>query len=116
MEKLLTAEEVAQVDRRLIPSPTQERNWSFMVDASPIPASSAAGPCQQTAALERHYEVDEIAEMWNLSRDTVRRIFLSEDGVLKIARPASRYKRSHVTLRVPESVLCRVHRRMSGKA
>jgi hypothetical protein len=29
MEKLLTAEEVAQVDRRLIPSPTQERNWKF---------------------------------------------------------------------------------------
>jgi len=87
-----------------------------MADASPIPASSAAGPFQQTPALERHYEVDEIAEMWNLSRDTVRRLFFSEDGVLKIVRPGTRYKRSHVTLRVPESVLCRVHRRMSGKA
>ena len=82
-----------------------------MADVSPIPASSMAG---STPALERHYEVDEIAEMWNLSRDTVRRIFLSEDGVLKIARPGTGYKRSHVTLRIPESVLCRVHRRMSG--
>jgi hypothetical protein len=61
---------------------------------------------------ERHYTVDEVAEMWNLSRESVRKMFLVEPDVPKIARPGNRYKRSYVTLRVPESVLNRVYRRM----
>ena len=63
---------------------------------------------------ERHYTVDEVAEMWSLSRDSVRRIFLSEADVPKISRPGNRYKRSCVTMRIPESVLNRVCRRMCG--
>jgi hypothetical protein len=66
------------------------------------------------AFSERHYTVDEVAELWSLSRDSVRRIFLSEAGVFKISRPGNRYKRSCVTMRIPESVLNRVYRRMSG--
>ena len=65
-----------------------------------------------TAFNERHYTVDEVAEMWALSRDSVRRIFLPEADVLKISRPGSRYKRSCTTMRIPESVLNRVYRRM----
>jgi hypothetical protein len=61
---------------------------------------------------ERHYTVDEVAALWSLSRDSVRRMFLSEPDVPKIARPGGRYKRSYVTLRIPESVLNRVYRRM----
>jgi hypothetical protein len=61
---------------------------------------------------ERHYTIDEVSEMWNLSRDSVRRIFLAEPDVPKISRPGNRYKRSYVTLRIPESVLNRVYRRM----
>lgn len=68
------------------------------------------------AVNERHYTVDEIAAAWNLSRDTIRRMFINEDGVLKICRPGTRYKRAHTTLRIPESVKWRVHRRMSTKA
>ena len=64
---------------------------------------------------ERHYTVDEIAQTWNLSKDTIRRVFLAEEGVLKIARPGTRYKRSHTTLRIPDSVMCRVHCRMCGR-
>ena len=65
------------------------------------------------AATEKHYTVDEIGELWNLSRDSVRRIFAAEDGVLRITRPGTRYKRTHTTLRIPESVLFRVHSRMT---
>ena len=61
---------------------------------------------------ERHYTVDEVAELWSLSRESVRKMFLSEPDVPKIARPGNRYKRSYVTLRIPESVLNRVYRRM----
>lgn len=65
-------------------------------------------------ATEKHYSVEEVAELWNLSRDTVRRIFATEDGVMRITRPGTRYKRAHTTLRVPESVLFRVHKRLTG--
>jgi hypothetical protein len=64
------------------------------------------------AFSERHYTVDEVAAMWNLSRESVRRVFLAEPDVPKISRPGNRYKRSYVTLRIPESVLNRVYRRM----
>jgi predicted transcriptional regulator len=67
-------------------------------------------------ANEKHYSVDEIAKEWGLSRDTIRRLFMNEDGVLKICRPGTRYKRAHTTLRIPESVKFRVHLRLSTKA
>jgi transcriptional regulator GlxA family with amidase domain len=56
---------------------------------------------------ERHYSVSEVAKLWSLSRDSVRRLFRRERGVLVIG---SRY----ATLRIPESVLERVHRRLSN--
>jgi transcriptional regulator GlxA family with amidase domain len=65
-------------------------------------------------AFEKHYTVEQIAEMWNLSRDSVRRLFLAEAGVLKISRPGTRYKRAYTTLRIPESILNRVYQRMVG--
>lgn len=65
--------------------------------------------------IEKHYTVEDIATMWSLSRDTIRRIFLNEDGVLKIVRPGTRYKRTHTTLRIPETVMRRVHYRMCAK-
>ena len=54
---------------------------------------------------ERHYSVTEVAGIWNLSRDSVRRIFRREPGVLVIGE-------RYITLRIPESVLQRVHRRL----
>jgi len=67
-------------------------------------------------ANEKHYSVDEIALDWGLSRDSIRRLFMDEDGVLKLCRPGTRYKRAHTTLRIPESVKYRVHNRLSAKA
>lgn len=62
--------------------------------------------------LERHYTPEEIAGLWKLSADTVRRLFEREPGVLVIERAISRARR-YRTLRIPESVAQRVHRRMS---
>lgn len=61
----------------------------------------------------RHYSPAEIAEVWNLSADCVRKIFENEPGVLVIgnAQP-KRGKRSYTTLRIPQTVLDRVHRRL----
>ncbi|HEX5424052.1 MAG TPA: hypothetical protein VFW94_10920 [Candidatus Acidoferrales bacterium] len=66
--------------------------------------------------IERHYAVTEIAEMWNLSPDKVRELFEDEPGVLVIGDRSPRHKRRYVTLRIPHSVLQRVHRRLSAKA
>ena len=66
--------------------------------------------------IERHYAVAEIAEIWNLSADKVRELFENEPGVLVIGERSPRHKRRYVTLRIPQSVLERVHRCLSSKS
>ena len=66
----------------------------------------------QQTAFERHYAVEELAELWKMSDDFIRRLFLKEPGVVVFwhQRPGRRVYR---TLRIPESVAERVHRRMT---
>ena len=71
------------------------------------------GPAAATA-LERHYRPDELAETWGLSVKVIREIFSSEPGVLKVDRPERRNKRGYCTMRIPESVVVRVHKRLTG--
>ncbi len=61
---------------------------------------------------ERHYTVAEIAEILKLSRDVIRKLFEREPGVLVIGSDRTRSKRGYHTLRIPESVAERAHRRM----
>lgn len=65
-----------------------------------------------TAIGERHYTVDEIAKLWKLSRDKVRRLFENEPGVLVLENRSAFSKRRYRTLRIPESVAERVYRRL----
>lgn len=76
-------------------------------------ASTATSQLGSAAFAERHYTVAEIAANWSLSTDTVTRLFEHEPGVLVIGDPAPRHKRRYLTLRIPESVVERVHRRRS---
>jgi hypothetical protein len=72
--------------------------------------SSSGTPPQATGVFaERHYTVAEIAAMWNLSKDAVRRIFQNEPGVLVLGSHSSARKRRYTTLRVPQSTMERVH-------
>ncbi len=64
---------------------------------------------------ERHYAVIEVAQLWNLSPDKVREIFEHEPGVLVIGDRNPRHKRRYLTLRIPESVVARVHTHLSMK-
>lgn len=69
----------------------------------------------QHPALERHYTLLQVAEMWGWSDETVRRVFRDEPGVLRTALPSlSARKRKNFALRIPESVLVRVHERLTG--
>jgi len=61
---------------------------------------------------ERHYCPSELAELWGLSSDTIRRLFEDEPGVVTIGERNPRRKRRYVTLRIPQSVAARVHRRL----
>jgi AraC-like DNA-binding protein len=68
-----------------------------------------------TNSLETHYTVQEIAEKWHLSEKTVRGLFRSEQGVIVINREERRFKRGYCTIRVPESVMRRVHARLGNR-
>ena len=63
-------------------------------------------------AFEKHYSISEIVELWGLSEKTIRRIFAGEPDVLEWGHDELRFKRAYRTLRIPESVLQRVHRRI----
>jgi len=64
-------------------------------------------------ATERHYTVQEVAEMWAMSSQTIYRIFEDEPGILKVSFPRLSRKQAkrapRVSLRIPASVLARVH-------
>jgi hypothetical protein len=63
-------------------------------------------------ATEEHFTVNEIAEKWHLAPRIVRSLFAEEPGVIRFGRPESRYKRGYVSLRIPASVMERVHNRL----
>lgn len=69
-----------------------------------------------TTAEEKHFSVPQVAELWGLSGEKVRRMFQDVPGVLKIGFPGilPGRKRPHVTLRIPASVLQRFHEDRSG--
>jgi hypothetical protein len=64
-------------------------------------------------ALERHYKVVELAELWGMSPKLIRKIFGSQPGVLKIDRPELLHKRGYCSLYIPESVVLSVHQSLS---
>jgi AraC-like DNA-binding protein len=66
-----------------------------------------------SVALERHYSVSEVATLWEISEKTVRRLFDEEDGVLKWGSSETLHKRRYQSLRIPQSVLIRVHRHLN---
>jgi hypothetical protein len=65
---------------------------------------------------EKHFSPNQIAEAWGFDAKVIRNLFRNEPGVLKLGNDKSTYrKRAHTTLRIPESVANRVHRRMQVK-
>jgi hypothetical protein len=65
-------------------------------------------------AIELHYSVQYAAHRLGLSSDKMRGILRAEPGVVVIRNKSAPHKRGYETLRVPESVLQRVIRRMSN--
>ena len=68
--------------------------------------------------LERHYTLTELAKAWHVSRTVLRDWFIDEVGVVRYGSGALRKgrKRTHVSLRIPQSVAVAVYKRRTGRA
>jgi len=67
--------------------------------------------------FETHYIVSELAKQWHMSPATVRAWFCDEPGVIKYGADKLKRgrKRTHVSLRIPESVARKVYERRTGR-
>ena len=97
-------------------SPPRKPKQKISSPTVPVVIPADAGRRYPLSALEKHYSIPEIAELWQLSPDTVRELFRDAPGVIKIGSPETRHKRGYITLRVPENVVLKVHAQLRGKA
>ena|SRR2546422_538940 len=75
--------------------------------ATPTTSTESSAPANP--AFERHYRIGELAEMWQLGRETVRLLVKDERGVIRIRLGR---KKAHTIYSVPESVAVRIHTRL----
>jgi hypothetical protein len=75
--------------------------------ATPTRITESSAP--EDPAFERHYRIGELAELWQLGRETVRLLVKDERGVIKIRLGR---KKAHSIYCVPESVAVRIHTRL----
>jgi hypothetical protein len=59
--------------------------------------------------FERHYRVSDLARLWGLGRETVRKLVKDDPGVIKIRMGR---KKAHTVYSVPESAAQRIHTRL----
>ncbi len=65
--------------------------------------------------MEKHFSPSELAEAWGVSAEKIRILFRKEPGVLRLpSGRAGADKRSYITMKIPESVAARVHRRLTA--
>ena len=60
----------------------------------------------EKTTFEKHYRVSELARLWGLGRETVRRLVKDDPGVVKIRMGR---KKAHTIYSVPESAAHRIH-------
>jgi hypothetical protein len=76
--------------------------------------TTPGGDTSPSVCRVRHYSVAEVAQLWNISEDSVRRLFEHEPDVMVMGSRPPGSGRTYRTLRIPEPVLERVHRRLSA--
>ena len=63
----------------------------------------------ENTSFERHYRIGELARLWSLGRETVRKLVKDDPGVIKIRMGR---KKAHTIYSVPESAARRIHTRL----
>jgi hypothetical protein len=66
----------------------------------------------QEIAVEPHYTPKELGKLWHVADSTIRRLFADEPGVLIWGNEETRKRRKFISMRIPQSVAARVHRRL----
>ena len=61
----------------------------------------------ENTAFEKHYRISELAKLWQVSVETVRREVIREPDVVKLSGPSGK-----TSYRIPESVARRIHTRL----
>lgn len=64
---------------------------------------------EDPAPFEMHYRIGELARMWGLGRETIRKIIKDEPGVVRVRMGK---KKAHTVYTVPESAARRIHTRL----
>ena len=89
---------------------TEQRRFSDQEIAQAGTSKRSTGsPALAHPAFERHYRIGELAETWQLGRETVRLLVKDEPGVIKIRLGR---KKANTSYSVPESVAVRIHTRL----
>jgi hypothetical protein len=68
-----------------------------------------ATPVIENTTFERHYRVGDLARIWGLGRETVRKLVKDDPGVVKVRMGR---KKAHTIYSVPVSVAQRIHTRL----
>lgn len=63
----------------------------------------------QNSTFEKHYRIGELARLWCLGRETVRKLVKDDPGVIKIRLGR---QKAHTIYSVPESAAQRIHTRL----
>ena len=88
----------------------EHRRFSDQENAqAATPTRITESPAPEDPAFERHYRIGELAEMWQLGRETVRLMVKDERGVIRVRLGR---KQAHTIYSVPESVAARIHTRL----
>ena len=80
----------------------------------PAPQASVISGLPVSSPFGRVYTTRELAELWQLSENSIRRLFQDEVGVFVLGNSNPKKKRGYVTLRIPEAVALRVWRTRGG--
>ena len=75
---------------------------------------NTAGGEVASAPWGRIFTPAELARAWQLSENSIRRLFQDRDGVFSLGDSNPRGKRGYQTLRIPESVALAVWRERGG--
>jgi len=65
------------------------------------------------STFEKHYRISDLARLWGIGRETVRKLVKDDPGVIKIRMGR---KKAHTIYTVPESAAHRIHTRLLNAA
>jgi hypothetical protein len=74
----------------------------------------SAGAGSVSSPFGRIYTPRELSKLWQLSENSVRRLFQDEPGIFVMGDSNPRGRRGYTTLRIPEEVAMRVWRKRTG--